>query len=291
MMRHEYLQTPQVSDFISWLAARLDTPGSFMHSFYMRKTGVRWECDSLFSAFQCYEWKFSLMDPVSGRLLSGENFSETTEALTLIGKQIRDAISLGDHDSALAGCKAVLKWGGLRKVQYVDRLGGDLILKLRENTRMLADPHLDLCGLPSIDMNSGWTKIYSLLLEDFAMYDSRVSAALCMLVGLFATEYGLSSLPGELRFCQLPHQASVDRTPPYFRDQFPKGWYGGPRHLHSNIMANWILSATVRARPSRFSSLQASGRDLWALQSALFMIGYQTSPAGQGGQNKGEGGK
>jgi hypothetical protein len=126
-------------------------------------------------------------------------------------------------------------------------------------------------------MNSGWTKIYSLLVEDFAMYDSRVSAALCMLVGLFAQKGGLSSLPNELRFCQLPHRATVDRTPPYFRDQFPKGWCGGRRHLCSNIMANWILSATVRARPSRFSSLQASGRDMWALQSALFMIGYQTS--------------
>ena len=277
MRRHEYLARPQVSAFISWLAARLDTPDSFVHSFHMRKADSLWKCDSLFSAFQRYEWKFSVLNPVSGRLLSGKSFAETADALTLIGQNIRDAIFRGDHDLALGGCRAVLNWGGIRRGQYLDRLGGELIPALRERVRNLADPEMDVDCLPSIAMNSGWTKIYSLLVEDFAMYDSRVSAALCMLVGLFAHEGGLSSLPNELRFCQLPHRATVNRTPPYFRDQFPKGWYGGRRHLCSNIKANWILAATVRSRPSRFSSLQSSGRDLWALQSALFMIGYQTS--------------
>ncbi|HDR13905.1 MAG TPA: hypothetical protein ENN79_00175 [Desulfobacteraceae bacterium] len=162
MIRHEYLQSPQVSAFISWLAARLDTPGSFIHSFYMRRTGARWECDSLFSAFQSYEWKFSVKDPVSGRLLSGKNFSETAEALTLIGKQIRDAISLGDHDAALAGCQAVLKWGGIHKGKYLEKSGAKLISTLVTRTEQLSDPVLDLSRLPSIEMNSGWSKIYSL---------------------------------------------------------------------------------------------------------------------------------
>jgi hypothetical protein len=277
MIRHEYLARPQVSAFISWLAARLDTQDSFVHSFHMRKADSWWKCDSLFSAFQRYEWKFSVLDPFSGRLLSGKSFAETADALSLIGLRIRDAISHGDHDLALAGCQAVLKWGGIRKGRYLERLGEKLIPVLKTRVRMLADPEMDLNFLPSIDMNSGWTKIYSLLVEDFAMYDSRVSAALCMLVGLFAHEGGLLSLPNELRFCQLPHRATVDRSPPYFRDQFPKARFGGCQHLCSNIMANWVLATTVRSRPSRFSALQSSGRDSWALQSALFMIGYQTS--------------
>jgi hypothetical protein len=110
MRRHEYLARPQVSAFTRWLAARLDTPGSFVHTFQMRKAGSWWECDSLFSAFQRYEWKFSVLNPVSGRLLSGKSFAETADTLTLIGQNIRDAISRGDHELALAGCRAVLNW-------------------------------------------------------------------------------------------------------------------------------------------------------------------------------------
>ena len=277
MKRQQYLARPQVTAFIRWLAARLETPGSFIHRFRMRKTNAHWQCDCLFSAFESYEWQFSTFDPSSGRFLSGKSFTETADALTLIGLRIKDAISGGDHDMALAGCQTVLKWGGIRKGKYLERLGANLIYTLETRAKQLSDPDLDLSRLPSIEMNSGWTKIYSLLVEDFAMYDSRVSAAVCMLAGRFAHEGGLSSFPNELRFCQLPHRATVDRSPPYFQNQFPKAWYGGRQHLRSNIMANWILAATVRSGPSRFSSLKSSGRDLWALQSALFMVGYQTS--------------
>ena len=278
MKRDEYIRRRHISAFVNWLANRLDTPESFTHSYRMRKTGTYWRCDCLYSAFQRYEWQFSTYDPCSRQSLSGKTFAESADALTLIGLRLKEAIVQDDCDLALSCCKAVLKWGGIRSGHYLEGLGDNLVSTLRRSTTALADPGLDLSRLPLVDMNAGWTKIYSLLLDDFIMYDSRVAAALCMLVGLFAQDIGLLSLPGELRFCQLAHRATVDRSPPYLREQFPMARYGNDQHLRSNIMANWILTEALRVRPSRFTLLRPSNRSLWALQSALFMIGYETLP-------------
>lgn len=51
----------------------------------------------------------------------------------------------------------------------------------------------------SLKMNSGFSKIYSLLVDDFIMYDSRVAAALCLLVRRFCEAKGLNEVPGSLK--------------------------------------------------------------------------------------------
>ncbi len=277
MQRDDYLSRHHVGGFVSWIADRLDVPGSLVHSYTMRKTRVQWCCDYLLSAFRAYEWRFGVRDPYSGQWLSGTTFTQSAEALVSIGQHLKDAIAADDHDRALKGCQAVLQWGGIRRGQYITRLGRSLVPVLRRSAEDLSDPGLDLSMLPEIPMNSGWTKIYSLLVDGFSMYDSRVAAALCMMVGMYSIDRDLRAIPTELRLCRLEHMATVDRSPPYLPDQFPIARYASSDHLRSNIMTNWILGESIRLRPSQFSAMEPSGRGLWALQSALFMIGYETS--------------
>ena len=51
-----------------------------------------------------------------------------------------------------------------------------------------------------IIMNSGFTKIYSLYINDFIIYDSRVGAALCYLVKLYCIEQKQGGVPSSLKF-------------------------------------------------------------------------------------------
>ena len=51
-----------------------------------------------------------------------------------------------------------------------------------------------------IIMNSGFTKIYSLYINDFIIYDSRVGAALCYLVKLYCIEQKQGGVPSLLKF-------------------------------------------------------------------------------------------
>ena len=51
-----------------------------------------------------------------------------------------------------------------------------------------------------IIMNSGFTKIYSLIVQDFIIYDSRVGAALGLLIKCFCEDKQKEKIPEELRF-------------------------------------------------------------------------------------------
>jgi len=278
MDREQYLASPAVRSFSDWLGQRLDSPGSFVHSYVSRRDRTTWECRCLYSAFLGYRWPFRMRDPLTGRTIHGSTFDETVLALESVGKGLEQALRAGDHTQALSCCNAVLDWGGIVTGRYLERIGEGLVPQLRRWVRQLNDPGLRLDSLPRVEMNSGWTKIYSLLVPGFTMYDSRVAAALALLAATFAQEQGLREVPSELRFALVPDRSTVQRRPIAFRDEFPVARPGDGHHLRSNIMANWLLGEVVTAHNSRFGELPRS-HGLWALQSALFMIGYETAPA------------
>jgi len=53
---------------------------------------------------------------------------------------------------------------------------------------------------PGLRYNAGMTKVYSLLLDHFVIYDSRVAGALAWFAAAWATEHGSRRIPGSLRF-------------------------------------------------------------------------------------------
>ena len=133
-----------------------------------------------------------------------------------------------------------------------------------------------------IHINSGFTKLYFLLIDDFIMYDGRVGAALGLLVRNYCEEKGLPHIPSLLKFAfgrgRGDSVTGSRRDPSSGHYRFPELSYDYPRqHLHDNIKASWLLKAVADNTRSRFRKLPQDpplNESLTALQSALFMIGY-----------------
>ena len=142
--------------------------------------------------------------------------------------------------------------------------------------RLLDPATADTAQLDDIPrMNAGFTKIYSLLLDGFPIYDSRVAATLGLLIRSFCVETGLSRVPSPLAIAIPPGRSGG-------RDKPDKGGIrlsriGGDNarrnrlYVDSNIRAAWLLGAMANYGP--FGKLDEHRR-LRALEAAFFMIGY-----------------
>lgn len=152
-----------------------------------------------------------------------------------------------------------------------------------------AKEHLNLSKVrlgkhKSIIINSGFTKKYFLLIDDFIMYDGRVGAALGLLGRLYAEENGFENMPKSIEFSFGSGQVSGRSNKNANRRNPSKGNYKLPeftgnhtRHINDNIKASWMLKNIADNTTSRFADLPQDAvlnERITAIQSALFMIGY-----------------
>ena len=149
-------------------------------------------------------------------------------------------------------------------------LGDDALPKLTVAARLLDPAVADLGCLSDVQpMTSGFSKIYSLLIDDFPIYDNRVACGIASLVRLFCEETGGTDVPTPLAFGLPRGRARVNRDPscqPFVFRQI-----GTPRrYAESNVMASWLLDA-LSATPC-FSELGVERQR--AVQFAMFMIDY-----------------
>ena len=94
-------------------------------------------------------------------------------------------------------------------------------------------------------MNSGFTKIYSLYINDFIIYDSRVGAALCYLVKLYCIEQKQGGVPSSLKFAYGDaRNPEVNRNPNSDIYKFSK-LDRGKIHIECNLKANWLLKEVL----------------------------------------------
>ena len=70
-------------------------------------------------------------------------------------------------------------------------------------------------------MGAGYSKIYSLMLDDFPIYDSRVACSLTSLIRLYCRDQGLPGIPDLLMLCVLPNASTSDRDPSDETYRFP----------------------------------------------------------------------
>ena len=126
--------------------------------------------------------------------------SESTGA-GQVGPGLRDCLAAPAIDEVLLAqwIKAVLFWGG---VYTRHRNGGgnagwlddrvqaeDLAVNLRAALAALTDASVYFDRGPTdLRSNAGLTKVYSLVLDDFIIYDSRVAAALAWLVTVWGVK-------------------------------------------------------------------------------------------------------
>ncbi|HEX4051158.1 MAG TPA: hypothetical protein VHY19_09790 [Steroidobacteraceae bacterium] len=279
--RAQYLAETNVKTFLQWLRALvMAPPGSLTHSYRIRLKGrgritQSWSCGSLREAWQHYEWgKGSARDFIANKTI-----------LDKLQSDLHDSLRKRDERRALATCIDVQKWGGtLRNIPALMTLSATdgLITYLPECKAAFAAANGTgrLCFPASFISNAGFTKIYSLLCEDFVIYDSRVAAALGMLIIRWCKQHRplLTKVPPTLSVrwkagkegarARVPKNRNPSRAPYELSE-----WHTRGSHVTSNVWANWLLSAAVPA--GRLWGITRSADKLRALEAALFMVGYE----------------
>ena len=278
-----YLASKDVIDFISWFESKLNGANSFSHSYYLKLDRRNWRCSCFYDAYKSYWWRFNTFCPVTNRWVSGTSLQESFEYLTRLAKSFRKSIR--DNNTALARKCALsaLKWGGVEKGnrERIIGLGKDICAHFRDIQEQLDLSSARLNENQGIHINSGFTKLYFLLIDDFMMYDGRVGAAMGLMVRKFCEENDLYQIPRLSQFSYGPGResrgSSNRRDPSLGHYQFSQFSFNPRRHLQDNIKASWLLKAVADNTKSRFSRLPQDpplNERLTALQSALFMIGY-----------------
>ena len=278
MNKIEYLGHSAVSGFIEWAYPLLDTPGALVHEYVSIKTKSRFRCVSLYDAYQNYSWTAGFDGP-DGRRYSGKSLEENEQLLDMLSCSLRESVSNGDANKCLRTCIAIQDWGGTRRnIDTLNKIGEEIVDYLREMMIRLDTESFELGERrsdKSNHMTSGFSKIYALLLDDFLIYDSRVSAALCMLVRRFCLEKDLPAVPEPLKFALGLGRSAANRDPSCSKYKFSKLTYvNSNNYLDNNMRSNWLMSGLLDFGSNRFLDLPRNKR-LLALGNALFMIGYE----------------
>ena len=283
MTREEYLASDDVRGFLIWLA-ELD---SFEHSYDRLRKGKTskvdpWECTTLLEAKERYEWAYTYLDRSTDEKHSGSTFAESSEALTYFEKLLKESVSAGS-DNCYRTCRMILDWGGVLTVNQ-ERLG-----KMRSTlpAYLLATQNYFNSTIPQLQskyyvtsdageclpivMNAGFTKIYSLLCDQFVIYDGRVGAALGLLVRKYCEIHKLSAVPKNLHFRYGAARTKIINRNPSANSLRFRGLSTHAAHTRSNLKANWLLTEHLGSFDSPFAS---ESHPLRSIEAALFMIGY-----------------
>ena len=266
MNRREYFRDSSVEAFIDWLRPHVRGDCLFQHKFTMLKPHRDWSCNSIWEAYENYCWHGS--------------FKTNQEKLDRLAGDVRRARDSDNQDGFIKAAYGILRWGGVTKSNYETLLdlGGAALSTFREASHLLDPSHANTSRLNSVRyMNAGWTKVYALMLDGFPIYDGRVGAAMGYLVQRYCVSANLCQVPTRLRFRWGAARGRHNRNPSTRSLRFPGLTAANPRTwAECNLRSAWILGEVCRE--GRFGNL-VPHRQLRALEAALFMIGYELSPA------------
>jgi hypothetical protein len=268
------LQDLLVQQFIEWALPKINQPGAFVHTYRLpaRSADKVWACESIFDAYQKYNWRFKSIHPTNLTILRGASFEESAAYLDLCTATLHASLEERNLIDLRCSCHGILQWGGVARQNLDTIYMMENHFEYFENVQQrLNAPNVSLSdNFKGINMNSGFTKIYAMFLEDFMIYDSRVGAALGWLVRLFLEENQIQEVPASLRFAYgVARSKGLNRNPSSNTHKFPVLRNDPVFHLKNNLKANWVCGELVKV--SRFNE---EPQGLRALEAALFMIGY-----------------
>lgn len=254
MTKGQFLNDTHVSRFICWFRNKLS---NFTHSYYNQKEKEEWRCVSFYDACDKYKW-------------GGHNWEETNNTLEDYSKRLKESIRNRDNDACRKVCHDILQWGGVLQ-ENKEKIEGqtDLVDYLMRAKEVITCDSLDDIIEEGIIMSSGFSKIYSLYIDDFVIYDSRVGAALCYLVKLYCKEQRCECVPPTLKFAYgASRNPKVNRNPNSDNYKFSSLYQEqGKIYIECNLKANWLLKEVLNFSECKF-------KDVRSLEAALFMIGY-----------------
>ena len=275
MRREAYLADAEVQSFLSW--ARPFTTGdrALRHEWSGRSASFRGE--SLLDAYRAFEWRFRVQLPGESRTSCGRTLDQNFAVLGRLSRLLRQSADREDAQAFEAAANAVFEWGGagVRRNRFtLATLEPNALTIVLADAARLAPARADLDHLGEVSyLNSGFSKIHALLIDDYPMYDSRVACALASLVRRYCEESDRTSVPQQLALSVPPSQGRVVRNPSSDTLRFRHmRWRDPKQYATSNVIAAWLLGAL--AAHGKFGELDLRQR-LPALQSAMFMLGYR----------------
>tara|TARA_B110001469_G_scaffold88167_1_gene83653 strand:- start:172 stop:1017 length:846 start_codon:yes stop_codon:yes gene_type:complete len=281
MNKEKYLSQDIIKDFTEWVSPKISEKNKFNHKYYNAKTRTIWECDSIYNAFENYEWQFNCSIPNLGKI-KGKTYLESKSALETIQKGLKKSIEENDSEKSLKYSISILEWGGVTRSNSdkLKLMGKEILIYYKNSMKILNPEKVNLNNdFSEIIMNSGFTKIYSLLVDNFVIYDSRVGAALGLLIKEFLTEKHILKIPNELNFAYGNARPSKGddsnqnkRNPSTDIYKFSALRNNDKHHTLNNLKANWLLKEI--ADKSKFDQEETPVR---SLEAALFMIGYSVN--------------
>lgn len=286
MLRNQYLSISVVDDFINWLAVNLDHPTLLAHAYIDRRRGKK-VFKGLHDACSQYHWKHQGALHTPG----GTSLASSHATVSALGDALQSAVKAGNDLDALVASTDVMTWGGVRagNVRWLTINHSGLAQTLASTSAALASDNLGhplLTGNKQLRFNAGMTKIYSLLVNDLIIYDSRVAAALGWIVVKYCQARHLSKVPSELAFPWAPAKEAKNAQSPKNRNPGQRPYLfphlrSGEHHARWNVKASWVLAATLARAPGSVFNTFSIVPALRRLEAALFMIGYDLPLNGQ----------
>ncbi len=276
MNRSAYTSITEVQKFIRFFADKIC--GAFEHKYIVRQTGKNWSCTNIKDASLKYQW------PWRG---SDNTLCNNALALDRLQINLRNAYKIQNSNALVQSSIDVFNWGGVTNGNK-DSVTINKQSLINFYTSTISQLHLDgddqLLG-NVWNMNSGFSKVYSLLSMNMIMYDSRVGAALGYLVKQCAIQHKWKTIPPELLFPFGPPRNSLasanplNRNPGFYHGvRFPS--FSGRPALQSIFMlrASWIVEAVIKKlecideKDLKCGQLKIPMHRF--IEAGLFMIGY-----------------
>jgi hypothetical protein len=244
--KKDFLRSPEVMQFIDFLR----------FNYYN-------SAEDLKRILNEYKW------PEKGKSM---NFEQTY--LKFSEKRIELGVTLNYREESVTFkvCSEILNWGGVgvatKNINELEKMRdqGSFMNNLREARYMIRSSIIDTAHF-SIPMNSGFSKIYTLLDDHFIIYDSRVAAKMCWLV-----KDCFGGNPEPLKLGKCDYQAKVNRDP---GPEFPMLTGRPKQYFESNIKAAWILEKLALEHNLLNYPID---KMIFAFQTALFVKGYDLGP-------------
>jgi len=295
MEKSEFLALSETKSFVNWLSPRVNNNGlDFQYSMESSYSTIS-------AAKNRYQWPpkacrfFTPEREV--KIVAKSSFRENQKILDEIKRGLQNSLNNADDQQLAAWIESTLRWGGVftapasgtgNKGWLEERRSkGDLRDYFSECLKKLAVINDDSIRLEikNLRSNAGLTKVYSLALDDFAIYDSRVAAALTWLVSSWAEDEGCE-VPESLKFVALQARTSSNNKPlrnankkifstisiSHIRDH--------QKHLLWNIRANWLLNLVLQEQ-TKFQRGSNAITTLREFEAGLFVLGDNLNYARQ----------
>lgn len=284
MTKAKYLQDTNVLAFLKWLRER-QKPNGFVHEYYDGYARKNWKCASLHEAFKKYHWK-------------GRDYAETSGTLANYSDRLIDAFTRRDLGELSTVWTEIYAWGGLGIFPFFQNYlnihtAEDRYRELKALLAWWDDPSLNYQNDAGLKIDSALTKVYSLFLKNFVIYDGRVGAAMGLLVRRFFEDnpslfheknwseghalyfaYGDGQRDKKGRLLNQSRDPSDEHGGISF-SRLKNDWC----RMQMNVKTSWIVDSVVGDKDSPFYKMADGHR---AFEAALFMIGYDLGGPGHG---------